>query len=50
MLLMDGVIRAMYRDPSGEPHHLVPDRVERLTINLGHIVTPSAPATGSRST
>jgi len=37
MLLMDGVIRAMYRDPPGEPHHLVPDRVERLTINLGHI-------------
>ena len=37
MLLMDGVIRAMYRDPCGEPHHLVPGRVERLTINLGHI-------------
>ena len=37
MLLMDGVIRAMYRDPSGEPRHLIPDRVERLTINLGHI-------------
>jgi hypothetical protein len=37
MLLMDGVIRAMYRGPSSEPHHLVPDRVERLTINLGHI-------------
>jgi hypothetical protein len=27
----------MYRDPSGEPHHLVPDRAERLTINLGDI-------------
>jgi hypothetical protein len=27
----------MYRAPSGEPHQLVPDRVERLTINLGHI-------------
>ena len=37
MLLMDGVIRAMYRDPSGEPRHLVPERVERLTINLGQI-------------
>jgi len=37
MLLMDGVMRAMYRDPSGEPHHLDPDRVERVTINLGHI-------------
>jgi putative CocE/NonD family hydrolase len=37
MLVMDGIVRAMYRDPSGEPQHLVPDRVERLTINLGHI-------------
>src|SRR4051812_41929522 len=37
MLLMDGVIRAMYRDPSGELSHLMPDRVQRLTINLGHI-------------
>ena len=24
-------------DPSGEPRHLAPDRVERLTITLGHI-------------
>src|SRR6266436_2809685 len=37
MLLMDGVTRAMYRDPLGEPRHLVPDRVERLSIDLGHI-------------
>ena len=37
MLLMDGVTRAMYRDPSGEPRRLVPGRVERLTIDLGHI-------------
>jgi putative CocE/NonD family hydrolase len=37
MLLMDGVTRAMYRDPSGEPRHLALDCVERLTINLGHI-------------
>lgn len=37
MLLADGVIRAMYRDPSGEPRQLAPERVERLTINLGHI-------------
>ena len=37
MLLMDGVVRAMCRDPSGEPQHLVPDRVERLSIDLGHI-------------
>ncbi len=37
MLLMDGVTRAMYRDPSGEPRPLVPGRVERLTIGLGDI-------------
>jgi uncharacterized protein len=37
MLQMDGVIRAMYREPSREPHQLAPDQVERLTINLGHI-------------
>ena len=36
-MLMDGVVRAMYRDPSGEPRPLVPGRVERLTIDLGHI-------------
>jgi len=36
-LLMDGVTRAMYRDPSSEPRRLVPDRVEQLTIDLGHI-------------
>jgi len=37
MLLMDGVVRALYRDPSGEPRPLVPGQVERLTIDLGHI-------------
>ncbi|HEY3910615.1 MAG TPA: CocE/NonD family hydrolase [Stellaceae bacterium] len=37
MLLMDGVTRALYRDPAGEPRPLTPDRVERLTIDLGHI-------------
>ena len=37
MMLMDGVVRAMYRDPSGEPRPLVPGRVEGLTIDLGHI-------------
>jgi len=37
MLFMDGVTRAMYRDPSGEPRPLVPGRVERLTVDLGHI-------------
>jgi putative CocE/NonD family hydrolase len=37
MLLMDGVTRALYRDPSGEPQKLVAGRVERVTIDLGHI-------------
>jgi uncharacterized protein len=37
MQLMDGVTRALYRDSSGEPRHLASDRVERLTITLGHI-------------
>jgi putative CocE/NonD family hydrolase len=37
MLVMDGVIRAMYRDPLGEPRPLIPSRVERVTIDLGHI-------------
>jgi uncharacterized protein len=27
----------MYRDLSGEPRPLVPDRVEQLSIDLGHI-------------
>ena len=37
ILLMDGVIRAMYRDPLGEPRPLIPGRAERVTIDLGHI-------------
>lgn len=37
MLLMDGVVRAMYREPSAGPQPLVPDRVYRLTIDLGDI-------------
>jgi putative CocE/NonD family hydrolase len=37
MLLMDGVMRAMYREPSDTPRHLIPGRVEKLTISLGHI-------------
>jgi uncharacterized protein len=37
MLLMDGITRALYRDPSGMPRPLIPDRIERLTIDLGHI-------------
>src|SRR4029077_12194541 len=36
LLLMDGVVRAMYRD-SPTPQHLEPDRAYRLTINLAHI-------------
>ena len=34
---VDGVVRAMYRDPSGEPQHLVPGQVVKLSIDLGHI-------------
>jgi uncharacterized protein len=37
MLLMDGITRAMYCDPSGDRRPLVPGRVERLTIGLGDI-------------
>jgi hypothetical protein len=37
MLLMDGITRALYRDPSGEPRPLTPGRVERLAVDLGHI-------------
>jgi putative CocE/NonD family hydrolase len=37
-LLMDGVVRAMYRDASvSSPQYLEPDRIYRLTINLAHI-------------
>src|SRR5271168_3641635 len=37
MLLMDGVVRAMYRDPSAGPQPLVSDKVYALTIDLGDI-------------
>jgi putative CocE/NonD family hydrolase len=37
MLMMDGVMRAMYREPSDEPRRLLQGQVERLTINFGHI-------------
>jgi uncharacterized protein len=37
MLLMDGVIRAMYRDPIAGAQPLSPDRVYPVTIDLGHI-------------
>jgi uncharacterized protein len=36
-LLMDGVIRAMYREPAAGPQPLVADRVYKLTIDLGDI-------------
>ena len=37
MLLMDGVVRAMYRDAAAGPQHLVTEQVYPLTINLGDI-------------
>lgn len=37
MLLMDGVVRAMYRDATAEPQPLAPDQVYQVTIQLGHI-------------
>jgi putative CocE/NonD family hydrolase len=39
MLLMDGVVRAMYRDPAAGPKHLTPEEVYSLTIHLGDIHT-----------
>jgi putative CocE/NonD family hydrolase len=37
MLLMDGIVRAMYRDGTAAPQHLEPDRVYQVTIGLGDI-------------
>jgi uncharacterized protein len=37
MLLMDGITRALYRDPSDGPQPLTPERVERVTVDLGHL-------------
>ena len=37
LLLMDGVIRAMYRDVTAGAQPLAPDRVHPVTIDLGHI-------------
>jgi len=37
MLLMDGVVRALYRDATAGPQHLAPDQVYPLTIYLGDI-------------
>lgn len=37
MLLMDGVIRAMYRNTTAGPQHLAPDQVYEVKIHLGDI-------------
>jgi uncharacterized protein len=37
MLLMDGVVRAMYRDATAGPQRLAPGQVYPLTIHLGNI-------------
>jgi uncharacterized protein len=37
IMWMDGVVRALYRDPSGLARPLSPGRIEQLTIDLGHI-------------
>ena len=37
MLLMDGITRALYRDPSAEPRPLAPHCAERVIVDLGHI-------------
>jgi uncharacterized protein len=37
MLLMDGVVRALYRDGTAEPRPLAPDQIFPLTISLGDI-------------
>jgi putative CocE/NonD family hydrolase len=46
MLLMDGVVRAMYRDATSGPQHLAPDQVYQVTIHLGDVHHTFA--TGSR--
>jgi putative CocE/NonD family hydrolase len=37
MLLMDGVVRAMYRNTATGPRHLAPDQVYQVKIHLGDI-------------
>jgi putative CocE/NonD family hydrolase len=37
MLLMEGIVRAMYRDGVVEPQRLVPDGIYRITIELANI-------------
>src|SRR6202030_901445 len=44
ILLMDGVMRAMYRDPTAGAQPLVPEQIYPLTIDLGDIHHVSAPA------
>jgi putative CocE/NonD family hydrolase len=46
LLLMDGVVRAMYRDVAAGPQHLVPEQVYQVTMHLGDIHHMFA--TGSR--
>jgi putative CocE/NonD family hydrolase len=37
MLLMDGVVRAMYRNAAAGPQQLAPEQVYQVTIQLGDI-------------
>ena len=37
LLLMDGVVRAMYRNATAEPQHLEPDQVYQVKIHLADI-------------
>ena len=37
MLLMDGVVRAMYRNATAKPLHLEPDQVCQVQIHLADI-------------
>ena len=37
MMLMDGVLRAIYRETAAGPQPLVPGRIYTLTIDLGDI-------------
>lgn len=37
LLLMDGVVRALYRNAGAGPRHLTPDQVCHVTIELGQI-------------
>lgn len=37
MLVMDGITRALYRDGTAALRPLSPDRIEHVTVDLGHI-------------